>query len=310
MAFRSLQPRSGRGRQAEARRNDLVVLEAARDVFAAQGADAPISAVAARAGVGVGTLYRRYGSKTELLQRLCVLAMEQALAAADDALAAGDPWDGLCGYITACVELRSGALASLAGQIETTAEMRGTARRSMARLDEIVARAQAAGQPAGRRHRAGHQLADRAVQPPAARPARGRPRSATCGPGWSPSRWTGSAPVPAWPRAAPGSPARPPAGRRRLREPLVARVLGPWPEAGRARWPMPGAARRPSVPCRPNEEGDSHAGWSKPPGSAARGCCSRARYRIRQPGPGPGRGAHVGRGRAVRRHRHPGRARH
>jgi AcrR family transcriptional regulator len=145
MAFRSLQPRSGRGRQAEARRNDLVVLEAARDVFAAQGADAPISAVAARAGVGVGTLYRRYGSKTELLQRLCVLAMEQALAAADEALAAGDPWDGLCGYITACVELRSGALASLAGQIETTAGMRGTARRSMARLDEIVARAQAGG---------------------------------------------------------------------------------------------------------------------------------------------------------------------
>jgi AcrR family transcriptional regulator len=146
MAFRSLQPQSGRGRQAEARRNDLVVLEAARDVFAAQGADAPISAVAARAGVGVGTLYRRYGSKTELLQRLCVLAMEQALAAAGDALAASDPWDGLCGYIAACVELRSGALASLAGQITTTAEMNDTARRSMARLDELVARAQAAGQ--------------------------------------------------------------------------------------------------------------------------------------------------------------------
>ena len=145
MAFRSLQPQSGRGRQAEARRNDLVVLEAARDVFAAQGADAPIAAVAARAGVGVGTLYRRYGSKTELLQRLCVLAMEQALAAAGDALAASDPWDGLAGYIAACVELRSGALAALAGQLETTPEMNGTARRSMDRLDELVARAQAAG---------------------------------------------------------------------------------------------------------------------------------------------------------------------
>jgi AcrR family transcriptional regulator len=145
VTFRSLRPPSGHGRQAEARRNDLVVLEAARDVFAAQGADAPISAVAERAGVGMGTLYRRYGSKTELLQRLCVLAMDQALVAADDALAAGDPWDGLCGYVTACVELRSGALAALAGQVETTAEMRGTARRSMERLAEIVARAQAGG---------------------------------------------------------------------------------------------------------------------------------------------------------------------
>lgn len=71
--------------------------------------------------------------------------MEQALAAADDALDAGDPWDGLAGYIRACVELRSGALAALAGQIETTAGMRTTARRSMARLEEIVARAHRAG---------------------------------------------------------------------------------------------------------------------------------------------------------------------
>ena len=141
MTFRSLSPRSVHGRQAEARRNDVVVLEAARDVFTAQGAAAPISAVAERAGVGMGTLYRRYGSKTELLQRLCVLAMDQALAAADEALRADDPWTGLAGYIRACVDLRSGALASLAGQIETTAEMRDTARRSMARLADIVARA-------------------------------------------------------------------------------------------------------------------------------------------------------------------------
>jgi AcrR family transcriptional regulator len=142
---RALNPLSGRGRQAEARRNDLAVLEAARDVFTARGASAPITAVAERAGVGMGTLYRRYGSKTELLQRLCVLAMEQALDAAADALAADDPWTGLAGYIRACVDLRSGALAALAGQVETTAEMRATAQRSMDRMAEIVARAQAAG---------------------------------------------------------------------------------------------------------------------------------------------------------------------
>jgi AcrR family transcriptional regulator len=141
VTFRSLRPDSVHGRQAEARRNDLVVLEAARDIFTALGADAPISAVAERAGVGMGTLYRRYGSKTELLQHLCVLAMEQALAAADEALRAGDAWAGLAGYIRACVELRSGALASLAGQFETTAEMRSTARLGTTRLADIVARA-------------------------------------------------------------------------------------------------------------------------------------------------------------------------
>ena len=138
---RALKPLSGRGRQAEARRNDLAVLDAARDVFTVHGASAPITAVAERAGVGMGTLYRRYGSKTELLQRLCVLSMEQALEAAADALRADDPWTGLAGYIRACVELRAGALAALAGQVETTAEMRATAQRGLAATAEIVGRA-------------------------------------------------------------------------------------------------------------------------------------------------------------------------
>ena len=143
--FRSLNPDSAHGRQAEARRNDRAVLDAARDVFSAQGADAPISAVAERAGVGVGTLYRRYGSKTELLQRMCVLAMEQGIEAAGEALEADDPWTGLCGYIRACVEMRSGALGSLAGQIDLTDEMLSTARRGMTLAGEVVARAHRAG---------------------------------------------------------------------------------------------------------------------------------------------------------------------
>src|ERR1700757_3030890 len=115
MAFRSLHPGSAHGRQAEARRNDLAVLEAARGGLSARGADARISAVAERAGVGMGTLYRRYGSKTELLQRLCVLAMEQALAAADQSLAMDEPWDALSSYVHACVGFSAGAFAPLAG---------------------------------------------------------------------------------------------------------------------------------------------------------------------------------------------------
>lgn len=141
MVSRSLSPQSVHGRQAEARRNDSAVLEAARDVFTAYGASAPISAVAERAGVGMGTLYRRYGSKAELLQRLCVLAMEQTLEAGEVALRITAPWASLASYIRACIELRSGALAALAGQIETTDEMWQAARRSMARMDEIVGRA-------------------------------------------------------------------------------------------------------------------------------------------------------------------------
>src|ERR1700694_774718 len=107
-----------RGRQAEAARNNRCVLEAEREVFATRGFEAPVSAVAARAGVGMGSLYRRYGSKTDLLQRLCVLGMQESIAAAETALAADDAWVGLAGYIRECVGFGSGALAPLAGRIE------------------------------------------------------------------------------------------------------------------------------------------------------------------------------------------------
>jgi AcrR family transcriptional regulator len=133
--------RSRRGRQAEAERNDRRVLDAAREVFAACGADAPVSAVAERAGVGMGTLYRRYGSKADLLRHLCTLAMQQAIEAAEAGLAADDAWDGLAGYVRACVGFGSGALATLAGTIESTPPMWEISRRGRGLLDDLVTRA-------------------------------------------------------------------------------------------------------------------------------------------------------------------------
>jgi AcrR family transcriptional regulator len=138
-------PARRRGRYLEAERNDLLVLQAAREVFAALGADAPVSAVAQRAGVGMGSLYRRYGSKTALLQRLCILAMEEAANAAEVALSADDAWGGLAEYIRTCVAFGSGALAPLAGTIETTPEMWELSRRGRQLVEQIVARAHADG---------------------------------------------------------------------------------------------------------------------------------------------------------------------
>ncbi len=97
--------------------------------------------MAERAGVGMGSLYRRYGSKADLLRRLCVLAMEQAIEAAEAALAAADPWEGLAGYVRACAGFRSGALAPTAGAVETTPEMWAVSRRARGLLEEVVARA-------------------------------------------------------------------------------------------------------------------------------------------------------------------------
>ena len=135
-----------KGRQAEAARNDQRVLEAAREIFATQGWEAPVSAIAERACVGMGSLYRRYGSKTELLQYLCVLSLRQVIDAAEAALAAADPWDGLLGYVRACVGFGAGAFAPLAGTIEVTGEMLATAKRSDLLLRRVLARAQDCGQ--------------------------------------------------------------------------------------------------------------------------------------------------------------------
>lgn len=130
-----------RGRHAEGIRNDQLLLDAARDVFATDGASATVAAVAARAGLGIGSLYRRYGSKTELLQRLCVLSMEQAIAAATNALANPDPTEALTGYVHACVTQRTGALAPLAGTIDPTPEMWELARKGRRLHNRIVRRA-------------------------------------------------------------------------------------------------------------------------------------------------------------------------
>ncbi|MCQ0017811.1 TetR/AcrR family transcriptional regulator [Actinomadura madurae] len=89
----STRPRK-RGPQARAARNDRALIEAAREVFIAQGFDAPVSAIAERAGVGMGSLYRRYATKEELLQRLCADSMEHLAEAARAGLAIDDPLAG------------------------------------------------------------------------------------------------------------------------------------------------------------------------------------------------------------------------
>ncbi|MER7505745.1 helix-turn-helix domain-containing protein [Nonomuraea pusilla] len=136
---------SRRGRQAEAARNDLLLLEAAREVFTTQGFDAPVSAIARRAGVGMGSLYRRYRTKEELLQRLCLLAMERVVEVLEEALTAPDPWEGFAGYVRSCVGFRSGALGPVAGTIAVTDEMWRTSRTATGLAERLVARARDAG---------------------------------------------------------------------------------------------------------------------------------------------------------------------
>jgi AcrR family transcriptional regulator len=140
-------PRAGRrGRQAEARRNDRAVLDAAREVFAVHGPDASVAQVAARAGVGIGSLYRRYPTKEALLQHLCQASMDQQVAVAEEALQGGGaPWEALAAFVGACVGFRAGVLSAVAGTIAVTEEMRATAAHAHGLLEQLVHRAKRAG---------------------------------------------------------------------------------------------------------------------------------------------------------------------
>lgn len=85
--------------RADARRNRARVLKAAREVFASQGVDAPLSEVARRAGVGVATLYRRFPTRSDLVAAAFDDHLTTCATALDAALADPDPAHGLFGFL-------------------------------------------------------------------------------------------------------------------------------------------------------------------------------------------------------------------
>ncbi len=134
------------GRRAQAARNDELILAAARAVFVADPG-APIAAVAERAGVGISALYRRYGSKEDLLRRLCADGLDRYTAVAETALAhAGDPWDAFAGFMRDAVAADTSSLtSSLAGTFTPTEELNLAAVRAGELATTIVDRAHEAG---------------------------------------------------------------------------------------------------------------------------------------------------------------------
>ncbi|WP_253766477.1 TetR/AcrR family transcriptional regulator [Goodfellowiella coeruleoviolacea] len=84
-----------RAPRRDAVRNDAIVLRAAREVFAEQGPQASMESIAARAGLGVGTIYRRFAGKEALLDAIARVFVEEMDQAAATALADPDPCAGL-----------------------------------------------------------------------------------------------------------------------------------------------------------------------------------------------------------------------
>jgi AcrR family transcriptional regulator len=135
-----------RGRQAQAAQNDELILRAAREVFLADPT-APISAVAERAGVGIGALYHRYAGKEDLLRTLCRNGQEIYLTEIKRALASDDePWDAFTGFLRRIVAANThGLTVRLAGTFVPTAEQLALAEEMQALAMELFERVRATG---------------------------------------------------------------------------------------------------------------------------------------------------------------------
>ncbi|MFB8174234.1 TetR/AcrR family transcriptional regulator [Kitasatospora purpeofusca] len=97
--------------RVDARRNLESVLRAAREVFGEFGYGAPMEEVARRAGVGVGTVYRRFPSKEVLVQRIAAEEVAWLTAQARDSLYGGaGAWEALAGYLARAVSTGAGRL--------------------------------------------------------------------------------------------------------------------------------------------------------------------------------------------------------
>jgi AcrR family transcriptional regulator len=139
------QPRLS-GRRGQAAQNDERILAAAREVFV-RDPKAPISAVAARAGVGISALYRRWPSKEDLLRQLCRdglrLYLDEAEAAVGDE---GDAWNAFAVFLRRIVEADVHSLTvRLAGTFIPTEDMFADAERSGELNERLVARTKASG---------------------------------------------------------------------------------------------------------------------------------------------------------------------
>jgi AcrR family transcriptional regulator len=98
---------SQRPLRRDAQRNRDLIVAAARDAFAAEGLGVPVEDIARRAGVGMGTLYRRFPSKEDLIDAVLADAFEQYAEAAEQAVAAEDAWDGFCGFLECALALHA-----------------------------------------------------------------------------------------------------------------------------------------------------------------------------------------------------------
>lgn len=91
--------------RADARRNVHALLRAAMDVFAELGVDAPIRTIASKAGVGIGTVYRHFPQRSDLIKAIIRREVDACVEVASTLAAAQAPMDALTSWMQRLVDL-------------------------------------------------------------------------------------------------------------------------------------------------------------------------------------------------------------
>src|SRR3954454_6895965 len=112
--------------RVDAVRNRERVLEAAKAVFSAGGPEASLEAVARRAGVGIGTLYRHFPTREALFEAVYRREVQQLSELAEQLKCDASPVDALRRWLRSNVEFvatKKGMLAALALTVQSSSEL-------------------------------------------------------------------------------------------------------------------------------------------------------------------------------------------
>jgi AcrR family transcriptional regulator len=142
------QPGSERALRADARRNREAVIAAAKELFADQGLDAQMPDVARAAEVGVGTVYRHFPTKDDLIAALVAERFERLAQKAREGLEIEEPWDAVADFIRFAAQIQADdrGLCEVMGSRPEVMDAAARAAGLPELCDRLVKRAQRSGE--------------------------------------------------------------------------------------------------------------------------------------------------------------------
>jgi AcrR family transcriptional regulator len=125
------------------------LIDAAQREFAARGVNASLEAIARDAGVAIGTLYRHFPTRMDLLTAAFEPRLQEFLNGASTALAIDDPWDSFVAYLETLFRVQAGDRGFndfLSRRFPSSADTERIHDEMCRQIESVLERAQASGQ--------------------------------------------------------------------------------------------------------------------------------------------------------------------